>query len=85
MEVQRTNLILDQLPPEIYPEIGSNLTGRELDGVTRASKRLRAFFLRSLFHTIRFDHLQPDVRDRLRHFIHGRTPEEMTEIWTTVR
>lgn len=85
MAVHRTTLILDQLPPEIYPEIGSNLTGKELDGVTRASKRLRALFLPSLFHTIRFDHLQPGVRDSLRRFINGRTPEEMTEIWTAVR
>ncbi|KAJ4125213.1 hypothetical protein NW754_013499 [Fusarium falciforme] len=85
MPVHRTTLIFDQLPPEIYPEIGSNLTGKELDGVTRASKRLRVLFLRSLFHTIRFDHLQPGVRDSLRRFINGRTPEEMTEIWTAVR
>ncbi|EEU43840.1 uncharacterized protein NECHADRAFT_74052 [Fusarium vanettenii 77-13-4] len=77
--------ILDQFPPEIYDEIGSNLTGRELDGVTRSSKRLRALFLRSLFHTIRFDHLQPAVRDRLRRFINHQTPEKMTEIWTAVR
>ncbi|KAI8724419.1 hypothetical protein NCS52_00011100 [Fusarium sp. LHS14.1] len=82
---QKGTSILDQFPPEIFDEIGSNLTGRELDGVTRSSKRLRALFLRSMFHTIRFDHLQPAVRDRLRRFINHQTPEKMTEIWTAVR
>ncbi|KAL2684562.1 hypothetical protein Neosp_005640 [[Neocosmospora] mangrovei] len=85
MAVQRTTLILDELPAEIHTGIGSHLTGRELDGVTRASKRLRSLFLRSIFRRVRFDSFQPEVRRRLDLFINGKTPEEMAGIWTVVR
>ncbi|RSL64324.1 hypothetical protein CEP54_004818 [Fusarium duplospermum] len=77
--------ILEKLPAEIHDAIGSHLTGRELDGVTRASKRLRALFLRSIFRKVRFHSTQPEVIRSVDLFINGRSAEEMSDIWTAVR
>ncbi|RSL96237.1 hypothetical protein CEP52_011581 [Fusarium oligoseptatum] len=85
MEGQRPPPMLDELPPEIHTGIGSRLSGRELDGVTRASKRLRALFLRSIFRRVRFDSTQPEVTRSLDLFVNGRSAEDMSCILAAVR
>ncbi|RSM16808.1 hypothetical protein CDV31_004418 [Fusarium ambrosium] len=85
MEGQRPPPMLDELPPEIHTGIGSHLSGRELDGVTRASKRLRALFLRSIFRRVRFDSTQPEVARSLDLFVNGRSAEDMSGILAAVR
>ncbi|KAM0428534.1 hypothetical protein ACHAPT_006894 [Fusarium lateritium] len=76
---------LGTLPTEIYRNIACCLSARELDGVTRASKRLRAVFLERLFYAVGFSYKQPDIAGSLEQFIRERPGAHMSVIWSSVR
>ncbi|KAM5357825.1 hypothetical protein ACJZ2D_015886 [Fusarium nematophilum] len=87
MKQQEYVLNLEDCPAEIICLIVAPLRASQLDGLSRASNRLRRILIKnqSMFYAVKFDGEQSTVLESLRLFVHDRPGSHMAELWQSIR
>ncbi|KAJ3534635.1 hypothetical protein NM208_g7457 [Fusarium decemcellulare] len=72
-------------PAEVLNKVWSFMDASGLDGISKSSKAFRDLLIPQVFYAVRFDGTEKGVSTMLGDFLHSGTPDQMQQIWNSVR
>ncbi|KAM5343234.1 hypothetical protein ACJ41O_014200 [Fusarium nematophilum] len=81
----KSTLSLERLPPEVLSMIVAPLLASQLDGISRASKRIRDVVQQHVFKSVNFSGVQDKVLAILREFVQDSGASNMDGIRRSIR